>query len=117
PRAPSPRELRRTPPKSRSRARGSPSTRFSWSSSQHARRDDDALDLARALVDLGDPRVAVVPLDGELGRVPVAAVDLDGLVRDPRGGLAREELRLGALHRVTGARVLHGGGAPREQAR
>src|SRR5690606_28620490 len=87
-RAPSPRELRRTPRKSKSRARGSPSTGFSWSSAHYARRDDAALALARALVDLGDPRVAVVPLDGELGRIPVAAVDLDGLVRDPGGGLA-----------------------------
>src|SRR4051794_39620348 len=46
-------------------------------------RDDQALDLARALVDLGDLRVAVVALGGEVLRVPVAAEDLDRLARDP----------------------------------
>ena len=39
------------------------------------------LDLARALVDLGDLRVAVVALDRELLRVAVAAEDLDRLRR------------------------------------
>ena len=41
--------------------------------------DDQALDLARALVDLGDLGVAVVALGRELLRVAVAAEDLDRL--------------------------------------
>src|SRR3712207_8938909 len=44
-------------------------------------RDHEPLDLARPLVDLGDLRVAVVALDGELLRVAVAAQDLDRLGR------------------------------------
>src|SRR5215210_6577715 len=42
--------------------------------------DDEALDLAGSLVDLRDPRVAVVPLDGMVLHVPASAEDLDGLV-------------------------------------
>ena len=49
---------------------------------------DEPLDLARALVDLGDLRVAVVALDGELLGVAVAAQDLNRL-----GGLARAPSR------------------------
>src|SRR5262245_10525928 len=49
--------------------------------------DDEPLDLARALVDLGDLRVALVPLDGELLRVAVPAEDLDRLA-----GLAARHL-------------------------
>ena len=45
--------------------------------------DHEALDLARALVDLGDLGVAVVALDRELLRVAVAAEDLDRLARLP----------------------------------
>ena len=60
--------------------------------------DDQTLDLARALVDLGHLRVAVVALDRELLGVAIAAEDLDRLAcpvaRDARG----EELGLGALH-------------------
>src|SRR5439155_17390146 len=59
-------------------------------------RDDDALDLARPFVDLGDLRVAVVALDGELLRVAVAAENLDRLRRLAARHLGREELRLRA---------------------
>src|SRR5438477_518100 len=58
--------------------------------------DDEPLDLARALVDLGDLGVAVVALDRELLRVPVAAEDLDRLARLAARHLRGEELRLGA---------------------
>src|SRR6185295_4106177 len=75
----------------------------SCSSLENAGGDHDALDLARAFVDFGDARVAVVALHGKLRRVAVAAVDLDGLVGYPRRHFAREELRFGALHRVAGA--------------
>ena len=40
---------------------------------EDAARDDEALYLARALVDLRDPRVAVVTLDRVILHVPVAA--------------------------------------------
>src|SRR5438067_5551033 len=66
----------------------------------------EALDLARALVDLGDLRVAVVALDRELLRVPVAAEDLDRLASLPPGGLGGEELRLRAGLRVRLAALL-----------
>src|SRR5215470_15419008 len=59
---------------------------------EQAARDHEALDLARAFVDLHDARVAVVALDGVLLHVAVAAVDLYRLVRDPRRGLGRVEL-------------------------
>jgi hypothetical protein len=53
-------------------------TRQSWSrpsgSVQHLAGDDDALNLAGALVDAGNPDIAIQPLDLELTRVAVAAV-------------------------------------------
>src|SRR5262249_10247863 len=55
-------------------------------------RDDQPVDLARALVDLGDPRVAKVALDRVLLGVAVAAVDLERLGRDALGHLGGEEL-------------------------
>src|SRR5262245_54914063 len=80
--------------------------------------DHDALDLARAFVDRGDARVTVVALDGELLGKSVAAVDLDGLVRDPVGGLGGEELRhRGGATPAGTARVPIGGGPHDEQPR
>src|SRR5439155_25829608 len=65
--------------------------------------DDDPLDLARALIDLGDLRVAVVALDLELPRVPVTDEDLDRLGRLAARHLGGEELRLRARlrHRLS----------------
>src|SRR5215218_1591198 len=60
-------------------------------------RDHQALDLARALVDLRDLRVAVVALERELLRIPVAAEDLDRLRGLAARHLRREQLRLRAL--------------------
>src|SRR5438034_2761044 len=79
--------------------------------------DDEPLDLARALVDLRDLRVAVVALDRELLRVAVAAEDLDRLGGLPACHLRREELRLGALLGVREALLPAPGGAVDEQAR
>src|SRR4051812_16432940 len=62
--------------------------------------DHDALDLARAFVDLGDLRITVVALDGELAGIAVAAEHLDRLLRDVDCGARGVELRLGALSRV-----------------
>src|SRR5262245_6000930 len=64
--------------------------------SENRARDHEPLDLARALVDLGDLGVAVVALDRELLRVAVAAEDLDRLGRLPARHLGGIELRLGA---------------------
>src|SRR5919108_3208730 len=80
-------------------------------------RDHEPLDLARALVDLRDLRVAVVPLDGELLRVPVAAEDLDRLRRLAARHLRRVELRLRALLGVRGAARLQPRRAVDEQPR
>src|ERR1700733_12023523 len=54
--------------------------------------DHHALDLAGALVDLGDLRVAEVPLDRELGDVAVAAEDLDPLAGSAVGDVRRVQL-------------------------
>src|SRR4051794_722773 len=84
--------------------------------SQEAAGDDQALDLARALVELGDLRVAVVALGGELAGVAVAAEDLDrlaGLAARDGGG---EELGLRALDGVRAAGLLQAGGAVGQRA-
>src|SRR5688572_32561543 len=52
-----------------------------------------ALDLARALADLHQLGVAVEALDVHLAHVAHPAVDLDGAVGAPRGGLGGEQLR------------------------
>src|SRR5439155_15399266 len=56
-------------------------------------RDDQSLDLGRPLADLGELGIAEDPLDGELGDVARAAVDLHGLARGLHRGLGGEELR------------------------
>src|SRR4051794_26264180 len=43
---------------------------------EQGRSDDQPLDLAGALVNLGDLRVAKVPLDGKIGQVAIAAEHL-----------------------------------------
>src|SRR4051794_13301622 len=79
--------------------------------------DDQPLDLARALVDLGHLRVAEVALGRELLRVAVAAEDLDRLARPVARDPRREQLGLRPLDRVRAPRVLQPRGAPREGAR
>src|SRR5687767_8153895 len=78
--------------------------------------DDEPLDLARALVDLGDLGVAVVALGGELLRVAVAAEDLDRLAGLAARDGAGEQLRLGALDGVRVAGLLQARGAPGQRA-
>src|SRR3954468_16722911 len=86
----------------------------------HARdrpRDDQLLDLGRALEDVVDLRVAVHPLDRELAGVAVAAEDLHGPLGGPDGDLAGLELAhraLGVLELV--AVAAHPRSAPDEQA-
>src|SRR5262245_63401837 len=85
--------------------------------SQDVSRDDEPSELPRALVDLGDLRVAVVPLDRELAGVAVPAEDLDRLGGLPAGHLGGIELRLRPLGRVRLSGLLEPRGAIREQAR
>src|SRR5919197_4913837 len=56
-------------------------------------RDDHALHFVGPLADLEHLLVAVEPRDRVLVHEAIAAVDLQGVVRDPVGELAREELR------------------------
>src|SRR4051794_5777317 len=79
--------------------------------------DDEPLDLAGALVDLGDLGVAVVALDRELLGVAVAAEDLDRLAGDLAGRLGGEQLGLRALDGVRLAGLLEARGAPGQGAR
>src|SRR5688572_17481575 len=67
---------------------------------QEVAGDHDSLDLARALVDLGDLRVAVVPLGRELARVAVAAEHLDRVLARLDGDPRREQLRHRSLSPV-----------------
>jgi hypothetical protein len=80
-------------------------------------RDEQPLDLARALVDLRDARVAVVPLDRVVREVAVAAMDLDRLGADPFGELGGEELRLRGLGQARQALASHPRRVQHQQAR
>src|SRR5262249_28823808 len=99
------------------RTKGSTASERLLAQAEDRAGDDEPLDLARPLVDLGDLCVAVVPLHRELLRVPVAAEDLDGLRGLAPRHLRRVQLRLGALLRVGPALLLQPGGAVDEQAR
>src|SRR3954451_10858487 len=59
--------------------------------------DDQPLDIARALVDLANPDVAIDPLDREILQVTVAAMDLDRVGAYPLGHFRGVELRHGSL--------------------
>src|SRR5687768_1985536 len=54
---------------------------------QQRRSNHQALDLAGALVNLGDLRVAKMPLDREVGQIAVAAEDLHRLLGGAVGHL------------------------------
>src|SRR4051795_1333566 len=62
-------------------------------SAPHRAGDHEALDLVRALVDLGDLRVAHHPLDRVLVDVAVPAEHLHGLDRHRHRGVRGEQLR------------------------
>src|SRR3954454_564619 len=89
----------------------------------HRAGDHDALDLVRALVDLGDLRVAHHPLHRVLVDVAVAAEDLHRLDRHGHRGVRGEQLRhrgppaeaaLAAVgDRARLVEQLAGGGGPR----
>src|SRR3990170_5309199 len=89
-----------SPPRVGSAGAGSRRVSPALAEAEDRARDHEALDLARALVDLRHLRVAVVAFDRELRREAVAAEDLERLsrlaARDPR----REELGFRARLRV-----------------
>src|SRR5262249_42972494 len=85
--------------------------------SQLLARDDDALDLARALVDARHADVADQPLDAHVARVTVAAVDLHGRVADAAGALRGEELGDRRLAGERSLALLAPGGAEDEEPR
>src|SRR3954451_1731192 len=103
-----PRELQPAPTRN---PRGSASQVTEQSARYH-----QALDLARALVELGDLRVAVVALGGELLGVAVAAEDLDRLAGLAAGDGGGEELGLRPLDGVGAAGVLQARGAVGQRA-
>mmetsp|Transcript_14879 Transcript_14879/g.50071 ORF Transcript_14879/g.50071 Transcript_14879/m.50071 type:complete len:283 (+) Transcript_14879:167-1015(+) len=80
-------------------------------------RDDEALDLGGALVDLGDSRVAVVALGRHLGHVPHATKHLDARVRVRSRRLGSGQLGHGRLLCVRRLSVLEVSRAMREQHR
>mmetsp|Transcript_13145 Transcript_13145/g.27149 ORF Transcript_13145/g.27149 Transcript_13145/m.27149 type:complete len:397 (+) Transcript_13145:217-1407(+) len=84
---------------------------------QHVPRDHQLLYLARALVDLCDPGIPVVPLRRHIRNVPHSPQHLHRLVRRHRGALARRQLRHGRLARVLGPPVLEHRGPPGQQPR
>src|SRR5215470_13540985 len=86
-------------------------------SSELLARDDDALDLARSLVDARDARVAHQALDGHLAGVAVAAVDLKRRVANLARALRRVELGDRRLAREGAALLLEPGGAQDEEPR
>src|SRR5688572_17062177 len=84
---------------------------------EEAPRDDEALDLARALVDLGDLRIPVISLHREVLQVPGSTMDLDGLRRGAVRSLRGVKLRHRGLPRVRHAGIAHRRGLPHEEAR
>src|SRR3989454_1043341 len=84
---------------------------------EHLARDDQLLDLRRALVDLRDLRVAEVALDLGLADEAEAAVDLHGVGGDLHRRLGREELGHRRFLRVRLAGVLEAGRLQRHEPR
>src|SRR5262245_14891954 len=80
-------------------------------------RDDDALQLVRALPDREQRRIAVVALDVDLLRVAVRAVYAHRLQAVLERGLGGEELGHPGLHVATHPRVVGARGGLDQQAR
>src|SRR5713101_796831 len=110
-----PREQRQIRVRSRVPARGQDTT--AELRLQNPGRNDEALDFAGAFVDFGDAGVAVVAFDGIFAAVAVAAVDLDGFVRDARGHFAGEKFGDGGVHAEASAGILLPRCFSNEQAR
>src|SRR5579884_3440494 len=84
---------------------------------QQIARNDQLLDLARALVNGDDPRVAVHPLDVGLPRIPHAAMNLHRLVRHSVRHLPGKKLRLARRRAHALPRVLEPRRIVRQPAR
>src|SRR5438067_4487229 len=80
-------------------------------------RDDHALHLVRAFADAKKRRIPVEPLDHELGRVAIAAMDAHRLVRVLERGFGGEVLGHAGLQVAALAAVVDLGRLPDEQAR
>src|SRR5512145_2028255 len=87
------------------------------SSFLQAAPDHQALDVVRALVNLGDAHVAPQPLDREVRDVTVAAVDLDRIGAHFLGHLGGEKLRHGSFLEAGLAFVAQARGVEIELAR
>src|ERR687884_1007279 len=85
--------------------------------SEYLSRDDDALNLAGALADGAELRIAPVLFRRVIFDVAIAAVYLHGLLRYANGDFAGVELGHRGLFRRRLAGVLQGGGLIRQQAR
>src|SRR6202030_1958539 len=73
---------------------------------KHPGCDNQALNLAGAFVDFGNPRVTIHPLDRIFAAVPVSAMNLDGFVSHARGHFRSKKLGDGSLHGKSAARIL-----------
>src|SRR6266571_4070600 len=80
-------------------------------------RDQQALDVTGALVDLAHPHVAIDPLDREIGEVAIAAMDLDRVRDDTLGHLGSKQFGHRRLLEARFAIVAPLGGVEDESAR
>src|SRR5258708_32064482 len=71
--------------------------------------DDDALDLTRAFIDLGDLCIPEKFLDGEISHVAVPPEELNCLRCDPHRCFGCEQLRHAGVQRDIFARIFAGG--------
>src|SRR5256886_2815477 len=78
-------------------------------------RNDQFLDLVRALVQAEDAGIAIVPFHIEISAEPVPAVDLDRPVCHPLGHLRPKQLRHGHLERIVETEVPHLGRSESEE--
>src|SRR3989304_5238002 len=79
--------------------------------------DQEALDVARTLVDHAYADVPVNALHGKVGDVAVASVDLDRIRADLLGHFAGKKLSHRGFLQAEPARVAQGGGVPDHLAR
>src|SRR5580704_15455581 len=79
--------------------------------------DDQALDVAGALVNLANPDIAIDPLDREIGEIAIAAMDLDRIGAHPLGDLGGEQFRHRRLPQAWLAVIAKLGGVEDEAAR
>src|SRR5262249_49882798 len=89
---------------------------FLTSRTQRPRRNDEALDFAGAFVNFGDASVAIGAFNRILAAVAIAAMDLNGLVRNARCHFTGEKFGHGRVLAEARASVLLPGGFANQQA-